>query len=668
MKKRLIVNPERFGAAALVLFVLLTSLYCSEADDSGHDALPFHDRELMLDEWTVSYRTNQGIPRAAALSMVTMAQAEQIPEADTLHSGNEFPDSVRYSRRWFLGGGEVLVLSITAPLEPYPGQRNEAMAILEDALLEPPPGLRTVALSNRTPEEIDTQRASAPVEPPPQVFHHITVTYDPLNEDSCLVLLDSMVVDFRMSSYDSLAFFYTDANSVILSDAGRFLQTGNANGYVCYSDTSRMYTGVFQTVFAMNTVYGGHDSHTAGQARMRSAFLSGRGAFPVSETPGHYRITFRVPEDKIVWTPLVQQNDSLWVSPPGGVRGGPAIAIGSYTALDLGEGYQILLLSSDTADSLDIAAAEMLAETIRGSLHFPSAGYAFVQVSNPDRPVLVPGFGSLLFSTGSLAPAADISSWPEIIKRGGVPQGTMVVTQAAEALLCQSLQLDPVLHDILAAWAPLCYYRDHSNDPGGLVSIREAYLKYYLYGTEVLYRRGSLPTVSEHALADPALRSSPLRPLVAGGKGVAVMEYLYQLGHLDNLPRLLQNFTHASSANYWAKITTSLGLTGSKLLKDLFYLPGIPQYRVYWWQEEERIVLDVREIQPGGPFEMRLRDCVIHLADTVVTRPVITTEQGRYRCILSRSSSGSASAIDLNGDWVLPADFMYTRLNDGTGL
>ncbi len=93
------------------------------------------------------------------------------------------------------------------------------------------------------------------------------------------------------------------------------------------------------------------------------------------------------------------------------------------------------------------------------------------------------------------------------------------------------------------------------------------------------------------------------------------------LGLLQRLPWLLQAFTHSWSSNYWPRIYSTL-LYSEKLtdqyqtlLRNLFYLPGVPQITVEWRQDNGTIFMETTEYQPGEPFGLPLDSCLclIHL-------------------------------------------------------
>ncbi len=218
---------------------------------------------------------------------------------------------------------------------------------------------------------------------------------------------------------------------------------------------------------------------------------------------------------------------------------------------------------------------------------------------------------------------------------------------------------------MLAAWFPLRFYDHVEEDPEGLAELREAYMKNYLYAMELT------EGATEYALIDPMLASSPHFDLIAGGKGVIVLEYMNSLGLLQRLPWLLQAFTHSWSSNYWPRIYSTL-LYSEKLtdqyqtlLRNLFYLPGVPQITVEWRQDNGTIFMETTEYQPGEPFGLPLDSCLclIHLGDTSFTRPVVSMN-GILQCEIDHpfNPAGEVRAIDLNPRWLVPADLIYRRI------
>ncbi|MEA3265703.1 MAG: hypothetical protein U9P42_01995, partial [Candidatus Fermentibacteria bacterium] len=176
--------------------------------------------------------------------------------------------------------------------------------------------------------------------------------------------------------------------------------------------------------------------------------------------------------------------------------------------------------------------------------------------------------------------------------------------------------------------------------------------------------------IAEHSLGDPMLNDSPLRPFVAGGKGVVVMEYLYSLRMLNRLPYLLQDFTHASSGNFWLKVSSSLrvyrGTDKYDLLRALLYQPGIPQIHAGWWEENDKVFVHMTEIQPGLPFNLEFGECRLHFSDTTVVREMThSIEPGLDQCTIGLSGFGEVNAIDINHAGIIPADIMYSRTHSG---
>ncbi|MCD4706685.1 MAG: hypothetical protein K8S62_03000 [Candidatus Sabulitectum sp.] len=663
----------RFVSAAWILFVLIL-ISCGDSDIPV-ETIGISDEYRLIHQgpWSVQYNALGDAVMKTDLVFEAIATAGMRNEVDSLNYSSLLPDSLRFNMEWHVGGSAVLVFSVTIPDRGDEQLVRHARAVCYGASIVRPAGLRSVFLSDRTGSVIDQERASTDVEPPPDVTHYLKVYYQQDSTSNRLEIIDSLVVDFSESNADSMVFtfIHRDASSVISSTAGVFRRDSTPNQYLCFADSSGMYTGVFRNQFQINIPYLDSRGRVSVQSRLTSAYLSGDGYCPISDSPANYNVQIFLPDSISSWTPLVRgETPDEWYSGPGGIVGGLPIAIGNYTENTLFPRYRMLIFAGSPISSLDSIAVEKIASLLRGSLDFPSAEFSFVEIINPDGPVVISGFGGMLFSRGSLESLADVSAWDENLANGIVPPGSEILIGAAEGILVQSLQLDPVISDALASWIPLRYYSANTDDEQGLAVVRDAYLKYYLFNTEVFGGNGGTPVLAEYALGDPMLESSPLRPFVVGGKGVIVMEYLNSLRMLNRLPYLLQDFTHASSGNFWLKISSSLRVYRNTdnydLLRALLYQPGIPQINVRWWEENEKILIDMMEIQPGLPFNLEFGECQLHFQDTTVTRALISSiESGLIQCAAGLPGYGQVTAIDLNHTGVIPADLMYTRVSGG---
>lgn len=663
----------KFISVVWIPFVLLL-MSCGDRDISVV-TFDIQNRYQMLHHgpWSVQHDSLDNTVMKSDLTFISTAVASQGGAVDSLNYGSSLPDSLRFNKEWYVGGSAVLVFSVTIPDRGDEQLIRSARAVCEGALIVPPEGLRSVFLSDRTGTGIDMERASTAVEPPPDVTHHLMVYYQQDSTASSLEIIDSLVVDFSESNADSMAFtfIHRDTSSVISSTAGIFRRDSTQNQYLCFADSSGMYTGVFRNQFQINIPYLDSRGRVSVQSRLTSAYLSGDGYCPISAAPARYVVRMFLPDSISSWTPLEKgETQDEWYSGPGGIVGGLPIAIGNYTESTLFPRYRMLILAGSPISSLDSIAVEKIASVLRSTLDFPSVEFSFVEVINPGGSVVISAFGGMLFSRGSLESLADVSVWDENLVNGVVPAGSEILIGAAKGILVQSLQLDPVVSDMLAAWIPLRYYTANTDNEPGIAVMRNAYLKYYLFNTENLGGNGNTPVVAEYALGDPMLNDSPLRPFVAGGKGVIIMEYLNSLRMLNRLPYLLQDFTHASSGNFWLKISSSLrvyrGTDKYDLLRALLYQPGIPQIHVKWWEEDEMILIDMNEIQPGLPFNLEFSECQINLTDTTVTRTLTPSiEPGLLQCTTDPVGYGHVSTIDLNYTGVIPADIMYTRVFPG---
>ncbi len=663
----------RFASTVWIMLALLL-ISCGDNGISVESSeISDEHRLIHQGPWCVQHDPLDDIAMRAELAFESTAAAGLRNEVDSLNYISPLPDSLRFNMKWHVGGSAVLIFSVIIPDRGEEQLIRHARAVCESASIVRPAGLRSVFLSDRTGSDIDEERASTAVEPPPRVNHHLLVYYQQDGTSTCLEIIDSLVVDFRESATDSMAFTYIhrDTSSVISSTAGIFRRGSAPNLYHCFADSSGVYTGVFRNQFQINMPYLDSQGRVGVQSRLTSAYLSGDAYYPISAVPENYSVRIFLPDSISSWTPLESgESPDEWYSGPGGIVGGLPVAIGNYTASTLFPRYRMLILEGSPISSLDSIAVEKIASVLRSTLDFPSAEFSFVEIINPDGPVVISAFGGMLFSRGSLENLADVSAWDENLANGIVPPGSDILIGAAEGILVQSLQLDPAISDMLAAWIPLRYYAANTDDEPGTAVVRNAYLKYYLFNTEILGGNSGTPAVAEYALGDPTLNSSPLRPFVVGGKGVIVMEYLSSLRVLNRLPYLLQDFTHASSGNFWLKISSSLRVyrNTSKydLLRALLYQPGIPQINVRWWEDDEKILIDMTEIQPGLPFNLEFSECQIHLPDTVITRTLMPSmEPGLLQCTAGPAGDGHVSAIDLNHTGVIPVDLMYTRVHTG---
>lgn len=663
----------KFVSVVWILFALLIT-------SCGNKGIPAETFEIsdeytviQLGPWSVKHDPLDDTSMNSELVFVSTLAAARGSEVDSLNYNNPLPDSLRFNMEWHVGGSAVLVFSVTIPDRGDEQLVRLARAICYDASIVRPAGLRSVFLSDRTGSQIDLERASTAVEPPPNVTHHLMVYYQQDSTGSLLEIIDSLVVDFTGSNADSMAFtfIHRDASSVISSTAGIFRRDSAQNKYFCFADSSGMYTGVFRNQFQINIPYLDSRGRVGVQSRLTSAYLSGDAYYAISAVPENYIVRIFLPDSISSWTPLAGgDSPDEWHSNPGGIVGGLPIAIGNYTESSLFPRYRLLIFEESPISSFDSIAVEKIASVLRSTLDFPSAEFSFVEIINPGGPVVTSAFGGMLFSRGSLESLADVSAWDENLATGIVPSGSEILIGAAEGILLQSLQLDPIISDMLAAWIPLRYYAANTNDEQDIILMRNAYLKYYLFNTENLGGSGSTPVIAEYALGDPMLNNSPLRSFVAGGKGIIVMEYLNSLRMLNRLPYMLQDFTHASSGNFWLKISSTLRVYRSTdkydLLRALLYQPGIPQIRVRWWEDDERILIDMTEIQPGLPFNLEFSECQLHLTDTTITRTLMPSiEPGLVQCTAGLPGYGEVAAIDLNHTGMIPADLMYTRVPDG---
>ena len=651
MKKEDFVKPEMQSIGFML--ILLLGFSCEQglqpSIPADPESLPF----VSTGFWSVRYDPGGYTGGSYGISL-----SETVPlPVDSQHFQDpELADSLFFSRFWRVGGGLNLVFSIAVPESNDPSIESRISGILQDASVVPPEGLRRIYLSDRNFQEIESERDSRSVEPPPEVNHRLLITFDPTDPDTCLIVQDSVTVDFTVSSADSMVFY---------------LDTGSGESeFVLHPDSNGVCRREFTSILAINRLYTSLEGEALGHARLTSAYLTGAGFYPLSATTQNYTVEFILPDSISAWTPISKISDDIWQSAPGGLTGGLPVALGNYLTTEDRHGYTLSLLSGGSPDSIDELVVNSLSDVLHSSLSFPSADFAFTEVKNPDGRMVLPVFGGVFFARGSLEPLLDVSGWDEMIARGELPEGFGILTDAARGILLQSLWLDPVLEDMLVSWLPLRYYSAMVDDPEGIATLREGYMKYYLYNTERAALSGSPSLTVEYSIADPLLALSPQRYFISRGKGVILLEYMYSRGILTNLPALLQRFTHSWSSNYWPSIYSTLlyseKLRGEyqELLRRLFYLPGVPQIKVSWIEDDGIVYMNPMEIQPGIPFSLPLDSiqCMVYMPDTSFTRTTFI-DSGMLQLVIDPPSgiTGNVRAIDLNHQWTIPADFMYRR-------
>ncbi len=421
-------------------FIFLTSLIlmgaCGSSGDPPEAPADRGGSTITAGQWTVSFNpgNSRGISFGAVLT--DSAGASSISGTDSIHLQEpDIPDSIRFSRKWELGGGSILVFSLTAPFTDGTALNGRASEILESAVAIEPPGLRSVYLSDRSPGWMDLQRTPLSVEQSPVLNHFVSITFDPENSDTALLIVDSLVVVFPANGTDP----------IVLDHRG----TDEAIQVVRYPDSRGLHTEVFTSALELNRVYTSGEAGVTGHVRLTSAFLTGRGFFPLpdasSATTQNYSVTFDLPEGCTAWTPLARQSDTLMASGPGGIAGGLPVALGSYTPMMINSEHDLLALAGGEPDSLDLLATERIAGALAETLDFRSSRFSFIEIQYPDGDAVFSVFGGLFFSRGSLESLADVSGWVHLIRSGETPDGFPILVLAARGVLMQSLSLIPFL-------------------------------------------------------------------------------------------------------------------------------------------------------------------------------------------------------------------------------
>ena len=333
MKKRQIVNPGNAAALALAMWLALSA--CTGGGNGEAPQVYQPLTSVSYGSWRAEFPSENAGDAVFSLRIADSVHSQ----VDSLHFfDSEVPDSLAFSRVWDAGGGTIAVLSATVPAPVSSATESRLRRVLEGAELIPPSGMRRVYLSGRSFADIDSVRASASVEPPPEVTHHLTVTYDPKSTDSCLVLRDSVRVNFAVSTSDSLVL-------VMQTPAG-------PDTTVVFEDSTGTGWKIFTTVLAMNTLYESPAGEVLGHARVTSAYVTGAGFYPLSRWPQNYLVTFSPTDSITAWTPLEQSDDGVWRPGPrqGGVIGGLPFALGRYSDVSEPGGFGHMVLAGSPPD------------------------------------------------------------------------------------------------------------------------------------------------------------------------------------------------------------------------------------------------------------------------------------------------------------------------------
>jgi hypothetical protein len=573
------------------------------------------------------------------------------------------PDSLSRARMFPLGGGAVLALTVF-PTDP--GDLSLADSLLERSILVRWHGLRPVRLSDVCGDSIDVIRESSPRAAPLVVNHDLVIDFTPASSESSLVLVDTISFSGGDSVLLSVHPGIPGDLVAVTGTAGH--STSSAGVWLCGASddsSSGTFLGVFTGVLPRNWhITDASGEGLLGRSRMNSALLGGR-YVPVGDNTNRFRIRVNVPPGMRVFCPI-----PLVYSEDGGsraefstgtelVRGVVPVFMGDFrwsllhdrrTRLVVQSGLDTTFAASDSMWAGDMSSM------LWSVLGFPEADFSILVVEGGSEGFAMPYHGCLVVSPGVLSELAGVFAWGDSLAAGSSAPGTRVVAAGAACFTGQSVFLDPVLAQVIHAWMP-CRFMDYMSDDDGIFKMRRAYRNYYLYQTAVTGGE-------EPALADPALRTSPLSDPVILGKGPVVMEYLYTQGCLGNLPEVLENFRHAGS--YWSKIWANLGLYEGerryRILRQFLYQPGIPQVDTEWWEEDGRIILYPRQMQPSDNFGILFGSCKLFLQDgtsrTVVLNP---GDRGILYGVLPPDAEGRVVAVDLNPDESIPADMVYRR-------
>lgn len=648
----------------VALAASLAVLGCGEGPDPGAGGFP-EGRFITLVHTgdTVLVPAPAGaVPSAPGDFTVDVRRDSALPHPDTLVHG---ADSLTFSRLFPLGGGSVLVLTgVAGDATRIPMVRR----MLEQSTVRRWRGLREVHLSDITADSIDRIRNEPPREAPLFVNHRLGVTFRPAVADSTLQVVDTL--SFRGRDRVTLS-VHGGVPGTLTALTGAVEQAAPGS-WVCVSDSTqgRSFSGVFTSVLPRNWhITDGASGELLGRCRMSSALLGGR-FVPVGDHPNRFDIVVEAPHDLMVYAPITPVHNLSYGATAGFttgnglVRGVVPLFIGGYSEFTLSDGRSRLLTQTgiDQATFLeDSLWADNMSTFLQSLLGFPGSSFTILVVEGGSEGFMVPYHGCLVVAPGVLRTLSNVFSWGDSLAAGAPAAGTAVVAAGATCFTLQSIFLDPVLAEMIQAWAP-CRFLDFMSVSEDLFKMRRAYRNYYLYQTGVTGGQ-------ERALADPELVRSPLYDPVVRGKGPIVLEYLHSQGCLDQLPNLLDNLRH--SGNYWNKLWANLGLYEGerrfRLLRQFLYQPGIPQVSVEWWIEDGLIRLEPVQMQPAAQFGVLFRSCKLFLEDGSA-RPVILNpgDSNTLYAVLPPEASAGVAAIDLNPEEVIPADIVYRRRIPGS--
>ena len=581
-------------------------------------------------------------------------------------------DSSVVERVWNRGSGELAVLQIKSGNTSINLLLTSVTGILGTSeIVEPIDGLsRSVYLSDRIRSEI-VEEVNADVTVPPEVIHRIKLSVDPMRRE--MYVLDSLTIDFRSTQSDSQLMIYlpycdNGTNFEVLSGSAE----NSGDSVLCTADSTRVFSGMYS---------GNWDGFISSstdrimeqglQINPSTSFQSGMWFYPGCGIPSAYTLDISVPDKGYeVFAPLAERqrnvSDSLltvsYVSPIEGVRGPLSWAIGGFTENAIADGRsRYICLESDSTALGMIDLADDITEILWRNMAFDGARLDIVVVSCLDLPVFITGPGCLFLSTDMLSSVRGYETWSDSFVRGTPVPATSIVFEAARAYLAGSTYLSDNLRNVLAAWS--VYRFMLSGDDSVSYHLREAFMKYYLYSTEI---SGGI----EYAIADPRLTESPLHNPVTFGKAPVVIEFLiHEIPAFERaVPRALRNLRH--SGDSFGRLFSAMGIPESSGYGEMFsqwlYSPGVPQLKISWTDSSGTLNLRVEQIQPGQDFPLGsiLDEVRIHTGTGYVDMGLTPgSTEGIYMGDLPPATE-RILAIDIDPDGILPADIVYRHINN----
>lgn len=586
-------------------------------------------------------------------------------------------DSSFVERVWNRGNSELVVLRVSSISTSTSILLTSVSGILSTAGLSGPGnGLdRSVYLSDRTRSEI-VREVNADVAVPPDIAHRMHMQINPA--DKKMNVLDTLRIDFRTTQSDSQLTLYlprSENGTSFEPLSGSISIVGDS--VICTADSTRRFTGVYSAGWS-GFLSSTPDGMTMDGMRIdRSiSFQCAMWFYPGSDIPASYSLSVSLPEQQgyRVYVPLDETGRSVsdsiltvsYSSPSGGVKGPLAWAAGGFTEHYIAGGRSLFVHSSaDPADPSLVDLADRMAQVFWRDLGYDGARLDMIIVNVLDLPVLMAGPGCVFLSGEMLEEISDSGSWTDSLASGAEVHATSIVFETARAFLAGSTYLSSGLRDVLAGWAVFRFIV--SEDPESAPMLMEALMKHYLYSTEVL---GPV----EYSIADPMLESSPLYEPVILGKAPVVMEFLTdEIPAFERaVPRALGNLRH--SGDSFSRLFSAMGVMETSSYGEMFfqwlYGPGVPLLEVAWSDTGDVLTVMLQQYQPGQDFPL----------GSITDRITVITEVGSHSLEMSRGFTGGYFTADLSGvperviavdidpRRKLPADIVYRRTGDGSGI